>query len=114
LEIIRFHKATVGPRKGNPIITECIIKNGNRIVSGLALCSPKDKFSEYVGADYARRRALRKLKGRKVMPINRDEAKDILKETGLSAGPFVEKAANMAPKYLKPACTLENKKPLTI
>jgi len=114
LEIIRFHKAIVGPRKGDPIVTECIIKQGSRIVSGIALCSPTDKFNEYTGIGHARRRAKRKLKGRKVLPVNRGEAKDILKEIGSSIGPIVEKAVNMAPKYLKPACALENKKPLTI
>jgi len=112
MEIIRFHKAVEGPRKGKPVVTECIIKDGKRIVSGIALCSPGDKFSEYRGTDYARRRAKRKLKGRRVLPVNRIEAVEILLEVGMLE--IKEKAINLAPKYLKLACELENKALLTI
>ena len=112
MEIIRFHKAVEGPRKGKPVVTECIIKDGKRIVSGIALCSPCDKFSEYRGIDYARRRAKRKLKGRKVLPIHRMEAIEVLSEVKMLH--VAEKATYLAPKYLKLACELENKALLTI
>ena len=111
MEIIRFHKAVEGPRKGKPVVTECIIKDGKRIASGIAICSPKDKFNKYIGTDYARRRALRKIKNRKVLPVCRKEAMRALAEVKLDTK---EKAVYLAPKYLKLACELENKAPLTI
>ena len=112
MEIIRFHPAITGPRKGNPIITECIIKEGKKIVSGLALCSPRNKFSEYIGTDYARRRAKRKLKGRKVLPVNRIEAKRIMAEAGLAGNH--SKVRILGPQMLKKVCAIEKKAPLTI
>jgi len=107
VELIRFHNAIIGNRKNNPVITECIIKDGNKIASGIALCSKMDKFNEVTGINLARRRALRKIKGRKVRPMARHKAISIFMETGYPIPADGAKALNLNRQCLSKVCKIE-------
>lgn len=84
MEIYHHIKAIEGPRKGNPVMTVCMIKQNGTIGCGLSACDPRDKFDEFVGKELARQRALRVIKGRKPHLFENPEFENTLIEAGIS------------------------------
>ena len=65
LIIHRVHQAKKGPRKGQDVVVECLIKKGHKLASGFTCCDPRDKFDLRFGMDKSFSRAMRQMIGRK-------------------------------------------------
>jgi len=89
-----YHKGAAittkkGVINGPPIITECVVlSDDGNIGLGRSICSPSDTPCKKDGHFWAKRRAIRALKGRKQCYVLRPEALQRLKEIGVN---FTEK-----------------------
>jgi len=83
MEIYHHIDAIRGNRRGNPVMTLCMIKQNNTVGCGLSACDPRDKFDEDVGKELARRRALRAVKGRAPHEFKNPDFKETLMEAGI-------------------------------
>ena len=72
-------------KERRPIITECVITDGEHRGIGLAICSPLDSVKKSEGRRHAEHRALRAIKKKMCSdPINRKEAVNRMGDVSLA------------------------------
>lgn len=108
----RVHKAKKGPRRGQETMVECIIKDGQSICGGLALCDPRDRFDLKTGMDLSFQRAMHGIKNRtdknRTLGINTNGAIKNIQDCGFPILP--SKVCTLKDKAaLNKACRLEQK-----
>jgi len=111
LIIHRVHQAKKGPRKGQDVIVECLIKKGPKLASGLACCDPRDKFDLKFGMDKSFSRAMHQILERKdkthTLPIVTQAAIDTIESCG---HPVPETKAQLFTQVqARKVCDLEQK-----
>jgi len=93
-------------------MVECMIKDGRKIASALALCDPRDKFDLKKGMDKSTHRAMHQMSGRKdrdhTLPINTVGAIITIECCGFTAPPMKSRLMTKAP-LISRACKLEQK-----
>ena len=66
----------------NPVITVCLLKDGEHVARGVAICSAKDPILKRKGRGIARGRALQALtKQQTLLPVSREEAFQVFDAT---------------------------------
>jgi len=112
LIVHRVHKATKGKRKGQEVMVECMVKEGRKIVGGLALCNPRDTFDLHEGMKRSFKRAMHGMKDRPdrdhTDPIVTNGASQTIEDCGFPV-PVNKTKVMGAMALVSKACKLEQK-----